>query len=82
MAKITLQCAGGEDRWARQRGQPEAPRGSAKDGGGVSFDNLKLVSRITLCSNECRRRPRPRRHRCPRRSRSRRCRHRLVAIAT
>lgn len=30
--------------------------GAAKDGGGVSFDNLKLVSRITLCSNECRRR--------------------------
>lgn len=59
---------------ARQTGQAEAPRGSAKDGGGVSFDNLKLVSRITLCSNECRRRrPRPRRHRC---------RHRLVAIAT
>lgn len=65
---------------ARQTGQAEAPRGSAKDGGGVSFDNLKLVSRITLCSNECRRRrrrPRPRRQRCPRR-----CRHRLVAIAT
>lgn len=61
---------------ARQTGQAEAPRGSAKDGGGVSFDNLKLVSRITLSSNECRRR-RPRRHRCPRR-----CRHRLVAIAT
>lgn len=65
---------------ARQTGQAEAPRGSAKDGGGVSFDNLKLVSRITLCSNECRRRrrrPRARRQRCPRR-----CRHRLVAIAT
>lgn len=64
---------------ARQTEQAEAPRGSAKDGGGVSFDNLKLVSRITLCSNECRRRrrPHPRRHRCPRR-----CRHRLVAIAT
>lgn len=63
---------------ARQTGQAEAPRGSAKDGGGVSFDNLKLVSRITLCSNECRRRRRrPRRQRCPRR-----CRHRLVAIAT
>lgn len=60
---------------ARQTEQAEAPRGSAKDGGGVSFDNLKLVSRITLCSNECRRRRHPR-------ARRQRCRHRLVAIAT
>lgn len=78
MQEEKIDGRGGEA--ARQTGQPEAPRGSAKDGGGVSFDNLKLVSRITLCSNE--RRRRPRRHRCPRRSRSRRCRHRLVAIAT